>query len=517
MSQDSPAEGARRRPAALETVLRHDRPLVSFLASFAVHAALIVALGLVWFAQRPGNDDMLVLSSGMSGEEPGPEPGAAPLAPPAPEPGDLAEPTTMATEPAADDPPAVQPTVNSTPLVEAPSNLGEDPGGAGIPAQGAEIANIDVDVSEALAGRGKAARGSLAARGKLGPESADAVARGLAWLAAHQSRDGGWRFDHGKAGTCRGQCRNAGTHASTTAATALSLLAFLGQGQTHKHGEYQEEVRKGLYYLSGRMVETPHGGDLQEGTMYAQGLATIAFCEAYALTRDEDLQYYALQALKFGVAAQDPLGGGWRYFPGQPGDITVTGWQLMALKCGQMAYLPVPIDSLHGVVNFLDSVAFDSGTHYRYQPEPDPASGAKKNAKKKGKRQPNGLDPTRTAIGLLCRMYTGWGREQAGLQRGVRYLEMEGPSSSDMYYNYYATQVMHHWGGNPWRNWNYRMRDLLLSTQARQGHEAGSWHFPDKHGDQGGRLYNTAMAVMTLEVDYRYLPLYRDEAFDGSH
>jgi len=81
-----------------------------------------------------------------------------------------------------------------------------------------------------------------------------------------------------------------------------------------------------------------------------------------------------------------------------------------------------------------------------------------------------------------------------------------------MYWNYYATQVMHHFGGEPWQRWNPAMRDRLVATQSDQGHEAGSWYFPDKYGDAGGRLYNTAMAVMILEVYYRYLPLYREEA-----
>jgi len=81
-----------------------------------------------------------------------------------------------------------------------------------------------------------------------------------------------------------------------------------------------------------------------------------------------------------------------------------------------------------------------------------------------------------------------------------------------MYYNYYATQVLHHWQGPEWKRWNVQMRDHLIATQAGRGHESGSWYFSGGRGDVGGRLYNTAMAVMTLEVYYRYMPLYRREA-----
>ena len=96
------------------------------------------------------------------------------------------------------------------------------------------------------------------------------------------------------------------------------------------------------------------------------------------------------------------------------------------------------------------------------------------------------------------------------MYRGIGFLEKWGPSQNNMYYNYYATQVLYHWQGPEWQSWNARMRDYLISTQAAKGHEAGSWHFPDSYGDRGGRLYNTALAIMTLEVYYRYMPLYRE-------
>ena len=140
------------------------------------------------------------------------------------------------------------------------------------------------------------------------------------------------------------------------------------------------------------------------------------------------------------------------------------------------------------VQRFLDGVASEDGARYGYM-----------------SREPR---RTTTAIGLLCRMFTGWRRNSPALGRGVSYLCEWGPSENDIYYNYYATQVLYHWEGSDWERWNRPMRDYLIATQATTGHEAGSWHFADRHGDSGGRLYWTAMAVMTLEVYYRYLPLY---------
>jgi hypothetical protein len=83
-----------------------------------------------------------------------------------------------------------------------------------------------------------------------------------------------------------------------------------------------------------------------------------------------------------------------------------------------------------------------------------------------------------------------------------------------MYYNYYATQVLHHWGGPEWDRWNNTMREHLVRSQIRLGHAAGSWDVADRHGIMGGRLYMTSLALLTLEVYYRHLPLYQRDRIE---
>jgi hypothetical protein len=102
------------------------------------------------------------------------------------------------------------------------------------------------------------------------------------------------------------------------------------------------------------------------------------------------------------------------------------------------------------------------------------------------------------------------------LQRGVQWLSKRGPSARNMYYDYYATQVMRHWEGEEWNLWNQQMREQLIRSQARQGHEDGSWFIGtgDKGAVPGGRLYCTAMATMILEVYYRYMPIYRIQSVE---
>jgi len=343
-----------------------------------------------------------------------------------------------------------------------------------------------------LSGRSAKARAQNVRTGGGTKESEKAVAMALKWLAAHQLSDGSWSFS---IGPC--ECTHkgdAGLRDCFTGATAMALLPFLGSGQTHMEGEYKDLVGRGLAYLV--RAEQPNGSLVQgAGSMYAHGLAAIALCEAYAMTHDRKLMTPAQYSLNFISYAQDPIGGGWRYGVRQPGDTSVVGWQLMALKSGHMAYLQVPPNTIAGSVKFLNTVQADGGAQYGYT---TPAAGR----------------PATTAVGLLCRMYLGWKKEQPALERGVQLLSARGPDERDMYYNYYATQVMRHYGGDAWTKWNNVMRDQLVKSQVPSGHMAGSWNIPGSNhaNDKGGRLYVTSMATMILEVYYRHMPIYGQEA-----
>lgn len=385
-----------------------------------------------------------------------------------------------------------------------------------------------------LGGRG-GRRGNALGSGAT-KESEEAVDLALKWLAEHQLPDGSWSFNHQLAPSCQGKCPDPGRLAEArVAATALGVLPFLGAGHTNQVGKYQKTVAGGLLYLIANIRPSPEGGRLNYmgGRMYAHGLATIALCEAYGMQLSKqqlrDLRTLQLgqvspgeagarpadvpepipvpglgeaaqAALNFVMYAQDPQGGGWRYEPRQAGDTSVVGWQLMALKSGQMAYLRVSPNSLLGTMVFLDHVQRDDyGADYGYT---GPENGT----------------PATQAIGLLCRMYLGWKHDHPGLLQGCTQLSQRGPLEGKMYYNYYATQVLHHFGGEEWKQWNARMRDSLVAAQSKQGHTAGSWYYPggDHGGSQGGRLYYTSLAAMTLEVYYRHMPLYSKDVLEGA-
>ncbi|MBM4090081.1 MAG: hypothetical protein FJ276_11775 [Planctomycetes bacterium] len=349
--------------------------------------------------------------------------------------------------------------------------------------------------------RGKNARQGALEKGGGNAGSEAAVAAALKWLAQHQEADGGWSFDHQR-GPCKGRCSHPGVIApSRNGATAMALLPFLGAGHTHREGKYKETVEAGLRFLCLQMKQQRGMGDLSDagGHLYSHGLASIALCEAYAMTNDEGLLVPAQMSLNYIVFAQDPIGGGWRYKPQQAGDTSVVGWQLMACKSGHMAYLRVPPETIMGATKFLNFVADQNGARYGYTVP--------------------GEGPATTAVGLLCRMYLGWKHDEPALQEGVKYLHALGPGpergdQQNMYYNYYATQVMRHYGGEYWDVWNGKLRDYLVKAQdVSDGHANGSWYFPrDPWVGRGGRLYCTSLATMILEVYYRHMPIYGKQA-----
>ena len=338
--------------------------------------------------------------------------------------------------------------------------------------------------------RGDAAR---AHGGSAASEAA--VESGLAWLALHQAVDGSWQFDLSGC-RCDGACRDPGSISSATASTAIALLPFLGAGNTHAEGRHQETVSRGLYFLISRMKSTPRGGDFCEGTMYGHGVTTLVLAESLGMTKDDFLVPFVRDAVRFIETSQDMYGGGWRYLPGQAGDLTVTAWQLVALKSASMAGVAASSPTIDGVCRFLDSVQTQKGAAYGYR---TPAA-----------------KPCTSAIGLLCRMYTGWGEEREALGSGVTMLAKPGPSPSAIYQNFYLSQALVQLDHPVWPRWNAKNRDQIVAQQARFGHEAGSWFFADPDTAPGGRLAHTALAILTLEVYYRLLPIYQPQAVEGS-
>ncbi len=348
----------------------------------------------------------------------------------------------------------------------------------------------DVDapsIGMALTGRQKGRKEALLLAYGGTKSTQDAVHLALAWLVRNQGDDGMWSL--------RGPYPNASTTENKPAATAMALLAFLGDGHTHlEQDEFRQTVHRGLKALL--KVQGDDGAFVVDGVpmhhrLYTHAQCTIALCELYGITKDSALRDPAQHAVDYCVKIQAEEGG-WRYFPNEDSDTSVTGWFVMALQSARMAQLSVPTPCLNKAERFLDAVASHGGGRYAYQP--------------------GRVDtPAMTAEGLLCRQYLGWPRDDERLQAGVAHLSRNPVDfdSPNVYYWYYATQVMHHMGGQRWVEWNRVMRQAIPEHQEHEGRERGSWNpEDDEWGRTTGRLYMTCLSTYMLEVYYRHLPLY---------
>ena len=337
-----------------------------------------------------------------------------------------------------------------------------------------------------------------------GGQTDEAVLAGLRWLMKVQQPDGAWRFS-----------ARTFTQAATTqredalAATAMALLAFQGFGvmPSSNHPlleEFTRPVHRGWEWLLPQ--QNPDGSFFTERSeikihrFYTHALCTIALCERLVMTNDETLREPAQRAIDYCVRHQSLQRGGWRYLPdrfGTQSDVSVTGWIVLALKSGEAAGLTVPPDTYNRVMRFLDSMMLPSN-HYMYrEEEPMPSI-------------------TMTAQASLCRMLLGWRQDNSRLVAGVRFMLDSPPSFAehgkrDVYYWFFATQTLYHYGGNEWQTWNSMMRETLLQLQEKEGQEAGSWNPNQPARDawaQYGRLYTTCMSIYILEVSYRHLRIF---------
>ena len=345
----------------------------------------------------------------------------------------------------------------------------------------------------------------------------EAVLRGLRWLARHQDADGKWNVDQFDQ-NCQdkeAKCDGVGFPTYDAGVTGLALLAFLGTGHTHQGGDFQDTVARGLGWIQSLQKEGgQYDGALgyvevkkgipKEEWVYNHAICTMAICEAYALTEDSSLKTTAERAVTLIQWARDPELA-WRYgIRSDDNDTSVTGWMVQALKSAERAGLRVSEAAYEGAREWLDKVTAKSGvTGYR---APDGASSYL--PKQQGKYDPV---PCMTAVALFTRILTGQRKSETVIGKGKKILRRNTPTWAEehnrnvnMYYWYYGTYAMFQFGGSTWRNWNKAMQKALLPKQKQEGEADGSWDPVGEWGIAGGRIYSTAISVLTLESYYRY-------------
>ena len=317
-------------------------------------------------------------------------------------------------------------------------------------------------------------------------KSEAAVLRGLEWLRLNQNNDGSWG-DKNKA-----------------AMTGLALLCFLGHGETPESPQYGFTVNKGVQWLidNGTKFQGRLGMEdrfTQQG-VYEHGIATYALGEYFSMTQDERVIELLRQAVSYIVQGQGP-GGGWMYsFDKTANDLSVSGWQIQALKAAHLTKLNLPgVDpALDKAMSYIESVKGPKGG-YGYRGPEDRYS--------------------LSGVGILSRLF--WKGEHGELRKGLDWVLDETEKNkpvkyksehADLYAWYYHTQACLMFGGAAWTKWNRWFQDEIVDAQSTDG----SWpvtvakgHGPQAENSRTGAVYRTTLCVLMLEVFYRYMPATR--------
>lgn len=358
------------------------------------------------------------------------------------------------------------------------------------------------------------------------PKTEAAIELGLEYLARIQQEDGRWSLS--EFGDLPVSDDEQPSIQADGAATGLALLAFLGGGYDHYDDKYQAVIQRGLDYLVAQQSEA---GDIfpernipgpRATRFYSHGIAALALCEAYGMTGDPELRAPAQAALDYIARTQHPQHHGWRYTEGLNSDLSVTGWQIMAVRSGELAGLQVSQETYDRVRRFVEECRATAGGEELYCYNPFV------NSSREGMKHYNKPSTVMTSVGMLMQLYLGTNRENGLMQRGADHLSQNLPTLTgeylqaavgtpgnpqrDTYYWYYATQVMFHMGGEHWQAWHEHLHPLLVDNQTQEGPLAGSWNpqkpVPDMWANQAGRTYVTCLNLLSLEVSYRHLPLY---------
>jgi hypothetical protein len=312
-----------------------------------------------------------------------------------------------------------------------------------------------------------------------------AVRRALEYLASSQKPDGSWE---------------SGGFGRATSVTSLAVLAFLAAGHVPgEPGPYREVVGRGVrYVLDSQRANGLLVSNTSHGPMYCHGISTLMLAEVVGMTAEGALAERSRQALARAVdlivqaqdLAKSPENtGGWRYQPtSRDSDLSVSGWQLLALRAARSTGCAVPAANIDRAVAYVKRCTVADGGGFAYQPGQSPNN-------------------PRTGTGILALELCA-GHHTPEALAGAAYLAQHPPRWTNPYFfyeAYYCSQAMFQMGDAPFLTYYPRLAAVLLDHQDKDG----SWLSGDGNDRSGGRNYCTAMAVLALTVEYRYLPIYQ--------
>jgi len=300
-------------------------------------------------------------------------------------------------------------------------------------------------------------------RTDMASSEVDAIyVRGLQYLLKNQSPEGRWNDQPygGEPGVC-----------------GLTVICMLAHGDDPNVGPYSVAIKRGINYILSQMnKETGYIGR----SMYNHGFATLALAESYGMVDDDRIGPALQKAINLIISAQKMNSfAAWRYSPESlDADTTVSGCQVVALFAARNAGLAVPEDAIQKAMDYFKKCQTPEGGF--------------------GYTSSAGPNGARTAIG--CLVFSLAKSKSSPVYRQALEFLKGAPSEPHYqhYYLYYASQAYFHASPAEWDDWNRKNIKTLGSTQG----EDGSWN------GQFGNTFSTAASLLSLALNYRYLPIY---------
>lgn len=311
-----------------------------------------------------------------------------------------------------------------------------------------------------------------------------AIRRALSWLATEQQPSGAWTTnDFGE----------------STAATALAIMAFLAGGHVPEEGPYGHHITRGVGWLLGQ--QQPNGllvgKEGSHGPMYSHGIATLMLAEVIGMvdpSQADKCREVLQKSIRLIVDAQNhPKSpdheGGWRYQPTSgDADLSVTAWQLLALRAAKDIGCDVPAENIDRAIAYVRKlhVKHDGGFGYMVG---------------------HGSTVTRAGTGIVALEICGEHRTPETLAAAKMILARPLTKGEHYFYYgvYYCTVGMFKVGGEEWK----QCRESLYRTTLDEQKPAGYWNPEDGTEKQAGRVYSTSLSVLALAIEYGYLPIYQ--------
>ncbi len=311
-----------------------------------------------------------------------------------------------------------------------------------------------------------------------------AIQQALPWLAEAQRPSGAW---------------TTGQTGESTAATSLAILSFLAAGHVPDEGPWGQHLTRGVGWIlqqqddEGLLV----GPSSSHGPMYSHGITTLMLAEVSGMVNSRqatDCRRVLQRAVKLIVDAQnqpksDMADGGWRYKSNsRDSDLSVTAWQLLALRAARDIGCDVPVENIDRAISYIRRLSVVDGGGFGYT-------------------SARGSTVTRAGTGIVALEVCGEHRTQETLAAAQYVLSHPLTRNEGYFYYgaYYCTVGMYKVGGNEWQT----VRPALYSTVLNEQQPGGFWAPLNGNEAEAGRVYATSMSILALAVEYAYLPIYQ--------